>query len=352
MFKKIYLLLFMSVLFQNVNLQAQKIKTTKLTHWYFVPPKIKLPDNVKTYSTHIELPAYGGSKFPIITLKSTGETVRDKACYKPIDMKNKYEERYLKFFKYQKTNSNPDLDVYLTFTFPKIKRVKNRQRKYDGKVTGSGYDFQYWFRCHLDIDDKAGNTIISKDIRPNSETGNATFWESDKKLLSNTRDEYLVVGDIESQSCFRGAALILHDLDFIPQEMKIHIASAKSDKKRNYDDLIQANGLMTAIIEESLPDNRDNYELICKSSLETLDKTIKIWETAISEADINNKKSRINKNLVYKLNLNLAYAYFLKLDFQKAIENVQKAGNDKSIKKETKSLLETIVLIKKRYALK
>lgn len=102
-------------------------------------------------------------------------------------------------------------------------------------------------------------------------------------------------------------------------------------KKHNYDDYIEAYNLAT-----------EGYEILAKdeeTAKTKLLEAIVIWEKALTESDVNNKKARINKNVTVATYLNLIEAYIWTNQYDKVNEIISKANKVKLSGKE-KSLID------------
>lgn len=91
-----------------------------------------------------------------------------------------------------------------------------------------------------------------------------------------------------------------------------------SAKGAAYDDLNNALDLSLAAYKNM------KKTPITPQDKESLKNAIKLWENALMEADLNNKKARINKKLAVDLNHNIAMNYMAIGDFQQAIVHLQK----------------------------
>lgn len=107
-------------------------------------------------------------------------------------------------------------------------------------------------------------------------------------------------------------------------------------KKNDYDDLKEAK---TLFMEGVSLVKKDSIALINKliqpeyeKRKEIIKKSIVIWEKALSEADYENKKARIDQKVARHVIYNLALAYFWIDDFAKAREYLQARKEDVSKK--------------------
>lgn len=91
---------------------------------------------------------------------------------------------------------------------------------------------------------------------------------------------------------------------------------AKGKGKADYADLDEAYGFaLQAYLKISNDPNQDI----------PLGEAIKLWEKALSEADLTDKKARINKKIAFELRLNCAEAYIWTNDFENAEKHLVEA---------------------------
>ena len=124
------------------------------------------------------------------------------------------------------------------------------------------------------------------------------------------------------------AQIILErDLFFSYQKEKFKLFKVKGNE---YGDLQKAYDIAKTAYQENT--NR-GYN---SNSSENLEHAIRIWEKALLESDVKNKRSRINKKITIKLHQNIGMAAMFSLDYSKALLHLRKA-NDLTTFKSTSS---------------
>lgn len=348
------ILIFLTLFVFTGICDAQKPIANTVNFKYIKPPIAFLPEGIKAYAVEVKKAVVLGSQIPIISLQPTGKTSGAKqAIYGCKDMEAVYSD-YLTFSNLQQVKNNPDITVELSFSFPRFTRGETKQIKgSDGKVSSYGYEFSYSFSSHLTIRGRTNNVLFQKELRSTSQQGSAIFWESSRKISCGSRQaEYLIIADREFQKYFLQAKELLADMDFQSLSIETSIITAKANKKLNYDDLTKAYSIVSTVLREQNSNTPTPYVLISPSLVSQLDEAITIWEKAIQEADLGNKKARINKFNVYGIHANLAFAYLLQGDFEKSISNAEKACEDRKVAKYAQSLLSESKDLQERFSLK
>ena len=128
------------------------------------------------------------------------------------------------------------------------------------------------------------------------------------------------------------------------KQVGIPIARGKG-KKHDYSDLEKAYNNFTVACNQ-IKENGMSVELT-----PTIDKCIQTWELAIAEYQPKTKKARIgDKNIGY-INYNLAGAFFMKQEWDVALEYLIKVKNTKGQHYIACGFEEIILDLKKRYSL-
>ena len=91
-------------------------------------------------------------------------------------------------------------------------------------------------------------------------------------------------------------------------------------KKHNYDDF--ENAFDIAVEAAEIVKENENDTQTC---FDAYKPAIDVWEKALEESNIDNKKARINKNVTCACYYNIGHAYLLCKDYDKAIEIFSKA---------------------------
>ncbi len=112
-----------------------------------------------------------------------------------------------------------------------------------------------------------------------------------------------------------------------PARISFSVKYVKEKKTNDYDDLRRAKNYFT---DAAAYFKTDNILLVNKvvqpdyhHRNELLDSAIAIWEKALEESDLQNKKARIDQKVTRHIYYNLAFAYVLKNDFAKAQQYLQ-----------------------------
>lgn len=159
-----------------------------------------------------------------------------------------------------------------------------------------------------------------------------TYWDGKQQaMLSST------IADVNRS--------INEKCGFPQKNRATEIYTIKKHKGHNYSDLIDA-----------YSHAKSGYDLLSNGTDKSkasakLDKAIKVWEKALGESDLNDKKSRINKKITGLLYANLAEACMWKDDFQNADNYAQKAilSGVQKAKSAGKKLQPVMTALKSRY---
>ena len=101
-----------------------------------------------------------------------------------------------------------------------------------------------------------------------------------------------------------------------PVRMEFELARAE-DKKQDYSDLQQA---YDTAYEAYAIYKAQGYN---NETIESLQRAIPVWEKALQEADLKNKKARINKKIAKALHWNIAWAAMFSNDYDKSLKHLR-----------------------------
>lgn len=162
-------------------------------------------------------------------------------------------------------------------------------------------------------------THTSKDFLTQGELLN--YWVSGKAAEIGAAQEKAVIDNLKLVN-----ELINSNYGFVKMTRSFSVIYV--DEKSNYDDLKEAmnhakNGYLQIGNETTFGQGAD-----------LLRKAINIWEAALQQSDVKNKKARIDEDVTEALVMNLAEANAWLADFTKAQEYITKLGNTKISMKE------------------
>ncbi len=365
----------LSLLFLAITIcvfsQGYKKEKINMNMRYF--PLDPLPEELTTYSSTIDAE---GIDFKYIKLNKPAVWIESgsNTNYGSVE---ESERDFLILHGYDRVSEDADIRLNVTFTKPQTlnkelykKECTFFENKQKIQTTCYYYDIKYTFGARFTVTSKAGEIIYdSLYFDPEKEYN---IWLGDIEYANN-----LGAGSFTSQSELEANYKAKFEIDFFETQItkflkfcRSHlmnqygyplyikewiIANDKTNNKLNYDDLNKATQLFTEACQEMTTEQAnsfrnvfDNKEAV-ESYMSKLSEAIIIWETALQEADFEDKKARIHRKLAPNLYVNLALAYYLKQEWDKAIENAEMAMKYKESSKEAAFVRSQILDMKNRY---
>jgi len=191
------------------------------------------------------------------------------------------------------------------------------------------------------LDQIVGNEIVTKKLKTYTSKYDFDYWKMDSlETFWNKRQK-----EILQVSLKKAYNLINSNFGFPVVNYSTEIYTVKKFKSYNYNDLVDAYTYVNSgynLIKSS----KDHSSAIPK-----IKQGVAIWEQALSESNLSDSKSRINKKVTALLYYNLAEAYMWMNDFDKAENYRIKAEQGGVLKYKTRAKrLESLMLnLKKRY---
>lgn len=185
------------------------------------------------------------------------------------------------------------------------------------------YEVAYDLPVVIKITDRQGNILNAAHL---TDAGTATFGYDASGLTG-----YLKTSDLEAAFGKEGAgktirkdavqdrlkevgAFVQSNLYFQQEKVKVNISSGGG--KLNYDDLNKAQELAIGALED----------LQSANAADQIKEAISIWDKALSEVDMNDKKARINRRLAGFVALNKAKLYYYVNDYQNALASTDESA--------------------------
>lgn len=219
-------------------------------------------------------------------------------------------------------DSNIKVEVILLgfqYNKPALKITEKSIKQKDGSVTKVPY-YQYEIQNKhpmllkiIGID----NTVVYEDNLTEFnayKTATTDLFESQTALDAYwTANQYKFLGDLDQTTTNQNLTtitILLNDkFGYSPRTYNVDVFSVK-EKKMGYDDFERA-FIAAKDGYRRLNSGDDTYK-------ESLSKAIKEWETALQQADVENRKARVNANVASVAYLNLAEAYMWMGEYNKA----------------------------------
>lgn len=200
-----------------------------------------------------------------------------------------------------------------------------------GSTTKYAYRAEYIMPVNLKVETPSQgvilNTIILSEVRSYPMKDYTSRYDFQLWYLDNQTQFWS-----ELQKHARSVAMteITNTLNnacgFPTRNYTTEVYSVKSHKDFNYDDITQAYTLA-----------KQGYELIYqtrdrKNAVPKLTEAINIWKKALTESNVNDNKSRINKEITAMLYFNIAEAYMWMSNFDESEQYINKAINSGEMK--------------------
>ena len=323
--KKTVLLL--SLLAAANDILGQNIDREPVDIQYVLLPKYRLPDSTETYYV----------------------SVKNRNTIWGNSLGNSTDEDALQLNGYYRLKNNYDADVLLDLEvvkdlqFVRVELVKSDltykpDKKTEIAYTAYTYTVRYispqvQYRLYTGNDTEIDNGVVGGDERTtyfgstgyessykNEYTlsrawGESKRYELAKLEASHYKSAVAEAGDAYSEYCLN------------PAFVRFRIKYVKERKSNDYDDLRRAKNFFTdaaelfksdavVLINKMVQPDYNNRNTL-------LDSAINIWQTALKESDLKDRKARIDQKVTRHIYYNLAFAYVLKNDFDKAQQYLQ-----------------------------
>jgi len=295
-----HIITFLLLLAMPACLFAQKLGTKSVTVDYKQRPLSPLPEEVKTYNTMI------------------------RSGYVLFDNENNLERNYLKVLEgYQHVSDNGDLTVMVTF---RGLDIINYEEKHDSKKDGTTFNYRYnvtySFPMRMEVYQSNGDVIMDLEISDLYKEHKANFGKNNEfaneldldKAFKEGKGDFFVnlENTVAKQMLAQARDSLVSNFSFTKKRKKIRIGYGKG-KKMDYTDLDQAKDLAYR-----------GYSLIDKGQdgLGEFQQAIDLWEKALQESNLSDKKARINQKITRWLHYNLAMAYAWLDDYDSSMKHV------------------------------
>ena len=309
--KTIYLILAAFIL---SSCGATKLVKTKKTYTfnYTIPPLIKGYENANSVA--------------FITFSRDAET-----CVQEI--------RKRLHSSYGVVNSSANADLYFrivcserTLNFPKTETKTQQKTDKDGNpytVTTVTKRGRYRFNVRLELLDQNRNLL--RAIEKNNDAYVDERSSSIERVNNEYDREFLKVKRKEFERCTRNAYNDIRD-QFLKEAKKVYVSaySAKS-KKHDYSDIDNAAHSQVEWMN-SLIQNE------AKIDDPTIKELIEVYNEILSELNTHSSKARVNKKIGAVCYYNLGILYLSAGDKQKALDNMKKSVELKSITSSQRSI--------------
>lgn len=167
-------------------------------------------------------------------------------------------------------------------------------------------------RCRAEVTVMENDEVILKNIVPETEP----YLKLSGKTSSELNKLKVQERSMINKTMKKVNRYINDQVGFTPEKVKLKIKTP-SDKKRNYEDLKKAEFLV-----------KESIDVMTNSvNEEKLTEALEIWKTAIEEADLEDKKSRINRKVTLALLKNIFQISMLIKDIDSMNFVMQKTQN-------------------------
>lgn len=219
-------------------------------------------------------------------------------------------------------DSNIKVEVILLgfqYNKPTLKITEKSIKQKDGSVTKVPY-YQYEIQNKHPMSLKVigvDNTIVYEDNLTEfnafktattdlfeSQAALDVYWNANQNKFLSDLDQTITNQNLTTIN------IMLNDkFGYSPRTYNVDVFSVK-EKKHGYDDFERA-FIAAKDGYRRLNSGDDTYK-------ESLNKAVKEWETALQQADVENRKARVNANVASVAYLNLAEAYMWMGEYNKA----------------------------------
>lgn len=191
------------------------------------------------------------------------------------------------------------------------------------------------------LDEVVGNTLSTKKLKDYASKYEYEYW-----AIDNLEDYWKQTQKNLFANNLRAINTMINEkFGFVVKQRGTEIFTVKKHKGHDYSDLIDA-----------YSNANSGYALIIKdldrdAAEDKIRKAISIWENALTESNINDSKSRVNKKVTALISMNLAEAYMWINEFQNAETYRIKAeqGGVSKYKNEAQRLEPVLNALKARY---
>ena len=191
------------------------------------------------------------------------------------------------------------------------------------------------------LDQIVGDELITKKIKTYQSKYEFDYWKIDSlESFWNRRQK-----EILNESLQKAYNIVNSNFGFPLISYTTHIYTVKKFKNHNYNDLIDAYTYVSSGYN-LIKNNKNHSQAIPK-----IKRGVSVWEKALSESNLSDSKSRINKKVTALLYYNLAEAYMWMNDFDKA-ENYRIKAEQAGVlkyKSKAKKLEKLMLDLKQRY---
>ena len=346
---QIFVFLFLFVGCSQI-VKAQGYVKEKLLVYYRSYPMKPLPTEFKTYKSIINPDRIDfrtiEKKPPLAYTESTKADGTVKTNYSSPEQ---CQKEYLSFPGFELVDQDPDIIITMDFQAIDVKGKENRE--IDGQLN---YDVFYTYGAVLKIEDKNGNLIHKEVYYDLNETkkyvvGPGGFTKTMQDFETKRENE------ITKKSLEKAEALLKSTYAYTLYYTTYVIATDKTNKKLNYDDLNQAIEITKEAFGMISADEKKKWDEVGKDEVAVaaycakLDEAIEIWRKALEEADFNDKKARIHRKLAPMLICNIATAQIFKKDWDGAMEFINMALEYKESEGTAQRLMNFLTSQKERY---
>jgi hypothetical protein len=291
---------FLLLLAMPISLFAQKLGTKSVTVNYKQRPLSPLPEEIKTYNTMIR----------------SGYILFDNESY--------LERNYLKVLQgYQHVADDGDLTIMVTFRGLDIVDYNEKHdSKKDGTTFNYRYNVTYTFPMRMEVYQRNGDYVMDLEISDLYKEHKANFGKNNEfaneealeQAFKERKGDFFVELEnrLAKQMLSQARDSLVTHFAYAKKRKRIRIGFGKG-KKKDYSDLEKARDL--AYRAYSLTDKGQD-------GLDEFQQAIDLWEKALQESNLSNKKARINQKITRWLHYNLAMAYAWLDDYDSAMKHV------------------------------
>ncbi len=333
-------------LFSN-SLPGQLYRDDVLTFEYEQQPLQPLPEKFSSYNFIVNP---GGADFKYIRYPKIYAWYENEVLgnvnsnYGSVPLA---QQEFMNLTAYEKDSINPDFIIETTFEDLKITDKTVIRHEYCSDVSAPCYAYllTYTFGARLKVTTSEGEVLIDTVYSDHNSIQKGWFGKMNSKIAKANNAEqmfreaqggvfgYTTRGELAARfqqngpffvgQLIREALLDMEELlvnlyDYPLKESRLRLAYDRSTRKLNYDDINQA-----------LDNFREGVQLFNESCEEQSWKpifreSIKTWEIALKEVDMNDRRARIHKNLAPALCGNIAIAAMWLRDWEKFDEAIDR----------------------------